>query len=69
MLRVLKVGGRVVQAKGMQGWLGLFLDFRGNKVGPLRVWMKDKDVPGLAMTRSFGDEVGRAAGVISDPGY
>jgi len=24
-------------------------------MGPLRVWMKNKDLPGLAMTRSIGD--------------
>ena len=26
------------------------------------------DVPGLAMTRSFGDKIGAKAGVICDPG-
>lgn len=27
----------------------------------------NQDVPGLAMTRSFGDKAGITAGVISDP--
>ena len=40
----------------------------GRKVGPERVWMQNLDIPGLAMTRSFGDEAGIKAGVISDPG-
>ena len=30
--------------------------------------MKTEDIPGLAMTRSFGDKAGQAAGVTSDPG-
>jgi serine/threonine protein phosphatase PrpC len=34
---------------------------------PLRVFLKDKMYPGLAMTRSIGDTVGVDAGVISDP--
>ena len=42
-------------------------DDDGNWTGPLRVWVKDSDGPGLAMTRSFGDEVGASVGVISTP--
>lgn len=30
----------------------------GEDVGPLRVWRKDCDIPGLAMTRSIGDLAG-----------
>ena len=33
----------------------------------MRVWVKESDGPGLAMTRSFGDEVGASVGVISTP--
>ena len=29
--------------------------------------MKNMDVPGLAMTRSVGDEIGRGVGIISEP--
>ena len=39
----------------------------GEFVGPQRVWIKDDDVPGLAMTRSFGDRVAATVGVHSDP--
>ncbi len=32
------------------------------------MWLKNEDVPGLAMTRSFGDEVASRVGVIAEPG-
>jgi len=35
--------------------------------GPHRVWLADADVPGLAMSRSIGDEVAQQVGVISEP--
>jgi hypothetical protein len=37
-------------------------------MGPPRVWLKKQDIPGLAMTRSFGDEVAASVGVIAEPG-
>lgn len=42
-------------------------DDDGNWVGPLRVWVKGSDGPGLAMTRTFGDEIGASVGVVSNP--
>ena len=39
----------------------------GEFVGPQRVWIKEEEVPGLAMTRSFGDRVAATVGVISEP--
>jgi serine/threonine protein phosphatase PrpC len=39
----------------------------GEFVGPKRVWLKEDDVPGLAMTRSFGDRVAATIGVICEP--
>ena len=39
----------------------------GQGVGPFRVWEKDKDYPGLAMSRSLGDFNGKNIGVIPDP--
>jgi hypothetical protein len=44
--RIVRSGGRV-QA---------YRDMNGNQLGPLRVWHLREDVPGLAMTRSFGDQ-------------
>ena len=55
--RILKNGGRIEQ----------FKDEEGNYLGPKRVWLKDEDAPGLAMSRSFGDGVAHSAGVISEP--
>lgn len=43
-----------------------FID-EGEFIGPPRVWIKEDDVPGLAMTRSFGDRVAATVGVISEP--
>lgn len=34
----------------------------------MRVWLKNEDIPGLAMTRSFGDEVASRVGVTCEPG-
>ena len=39
----------------------------GEFVGPQRVWIKEEEVPGLAMTRSFGDRVAATVGVMSKP--
>ena len=55
--RILKNGGRIES----------FKDEEGNYLGPKRVWLKDEDVPGLAMSRSFGDGVAHSVGVISEP--
>jgi hypothetical protein len=30
--------------------------------------LKNEDIPGLAMTRSFGDEVASRVGVTAEPG-
>jgi len=32
------------------------------------VWLIDEDIPGLAMSRSFGDQVAASVGVICEPG-
>ena len=39
----------------------------GEFVGPQRVWIKEEEIPGLAMTRSFGDRVAATVGVMSEP--
>lgn len=36
-------------------------------VGPPRVWLKTAPFPGLNMSRSYGDVIGKQAGVISVP--
>ena len=56
--RVESVGGRVEPILGPQGqWLG-----------PDRVWMKNEDTPGLAMSRSLGDGLAHSLGVSAEPG-
>ena len=40
----------------------------GEGVGPYRVWAKGEGYPGLAMSRSIGDLVGKKLGVIPNPG-
>jgi len=39
----------------------------GLAVGPLRVWLKTQNAPGLALSRSFGDAVANQIGVVADP--
>ena len=36
-------------------------------MGPERVWLKHEDIPGLAMSRSFGDQVAARVGVNAVP--
>ena len=55
--RIINSGGRIES----------FKDENGNFIGPERVWLKDEDVPGLAMSRSFGDEIAHTVGVITEP--
>jgi len=55
--RIIEKGGRIESYK----------DEEGEFVGPERVWLKTEDVPGLAMSRSFGDDVAHTVGVTSQP--
>ena len=57
MDRIIASGGKVEA----------YRDNFGNFVGPERVWKKEGDVPGFAMSRSFGDEVAHNVGVIVNP--
>ena len=51
----------------MKGRVEPFKDEMGEPLGPLRVWVQHDNVPGLAMTRSFGDLVGASVGVSPIP--
>jgi len=55
--RILDHGGRVQPCRSSSG----------EPIGPARVWLPHQDVPGLAMTRSFGDGVAKSIGVTSKP--
>ena len=39
----------------------------GKPLGPHRVWLKNQNLPGLAMARSFGDLVAASVGVSPEP--
>lgn len=55
--RIIKAKGRVHACKG----------YGDEDVGPARVWLGNQDVPGLAMSRSFGDTVAQSVGVTPFP--
>jgi len=55
--RILDAGGRVNTLPGLPG----------EDCGPMRVWLADVDIPGLAMSRSIGDKISHTVGVINDP--
>ena len=53
----MKHGGRVES----------YYDDDGSPIGPARVWLLHDDIPGLAMSRSLGDNVAASVGVIAVP--
>jgi serine/threonine protein phosphatase PrpC len=55
--RILEKGGRIEPMK----------DEDNAFIGPPRVWLKQQDYPGLAMSRSFGDRVAHSVGVSEEP--
>jgi serine/threonine protein phosphatase PrpC len=55
--RIISNGGRVAAYRDMQG----------NPLGPARVWHLHEDIPGLAMSRSFGDQAAAEVGVNAIP--
>ena len=57
MQRIYQCGGRV------EPYL-----IEGEYMGPNRVWLRDENVPGLAMSRSIGDLVAASVGVAWMPG-
>lgn len=42
-------------------------DPRGRAIGPPRVWMKNFNLPGIAVSRTLGDSVAKEVGVICEP--
>jgi len=55
--RILDAGGRVAPLPGLEN----------EDCGPLRVWLAEVNVPGLAMSRSIGDGVCKDVGVTHIP--
>ena len=58
MKRILSCGGRIKQ----------FYDKKAKEyIGPERIWLKNSEIPGLAMSRSIGDSIAHSVGVIPEP--
>ncbi|OMJ71989.1 hypothetical protein SteCoe_29665 [Stentor coeruleus] len=57
----------LVRIKDAGGSVEQITDEFGRPVGPYRVWVKNKDFPGLAMSRSIGDRIAKRVGVIAKP--
>ena len=55
--RILSYGGEIERAQ----------NDKGEYEGPLRLYKKNEEGPGLAMSRSFGDVIGSVLGVIAEP--
>ena len=55
--RIIKCGGEIQQIQNEEG----------NYEGPLRIFKKNEEGPGLAMSRSFGDSEGQSVGIIVEP--
>ena len=55
--RIIKNGGQIEP----------YINEKGEYFGPNRVWVKHKNMPGLAMSRSFGDKIAHTVGVIPEP--
>ena len=55
---------RITKSNGL---IHPYLNEDNEYVGPQRVWIKDKNIPGLAMSRSLGDRIFDSVGVISTP--
>jgi hypothetical protein len=52
----------------MNGRVEPILGHGGQWLGPDRVWLRNEDTPGLAMSRSLGDGLAHSVGVSSEPG-
>lgn len=54
-----------IHARG--GRIEAYRDENGDPMGPARVWLRDHQLPGLAMSRSLGDSVAASVGVTAEP--
>ena len=55
--RILRHGGEIEQIQNE----------KGEYEGPFRIFKKNEEGPGLAMSRSFGDVVGSMLGIVAEP--
>ncbi|CAK93391.1 unnamed protein product (macronuclear) [Paramecium tetraurelia] len=54
--RILKKGGKIDQAV-----------YKGRKSGNLKVWAPKQNLPGVKLTRCFGNMIGKTVGISADP--
>eukprot|EP00347_Sterkiella_histriomuscorum_P005738 403355459 len=57
---------RIIQCNGR---VDTFREPNGDPIGPARVWLKNENVPGLAMSRSIGDFVAASVGCSPEPEF
>ena len=50
----------------LKGRIASFM-YNEEPLGPPRVWLREVNVPGLCMTRSFGDSIAASVGVLDTP--
>ena len=53
--------------KNSKGIIHPYIDDDNKYIGPDRVWNEEEELPGLAMSRSFGDELAKKVGVCCEP--
>jgi serine/threonine protein phosphatase PrpC len=56
--RIISEGGLIKQ---------LYDKKRKEYIGPERIWLRNSDIPGLSMSRTFGDYIAHTVGVINIP--
>ena len=49
------------------GRIEAYVDRFGTCIGPNRIWKMNEDEPGLTMSRSLGDKIGKEIGIVSTP--
>lgn len=62
--RILQAGGKIYPSRRIV----CISQVGGRAIGPPRIWNKGGELPGLMMSRSFGDEAGHAVGIVCTPG-
>jgi hypothetical protein len=66
LLKILNLLTCLPHSLALQGRIASFM-CGDEPLGPPRVWLRAVNIPGLCMTRSFGDYVAASVGVIDQP--
>ena len=57
----------ILRIKYKNGEIHPYINEEGKFSGKNRVWIKGQDIPGLSLTRAFGDLIGSTVGIINKP--